>query len=159
MQQDRRRSHRFAALAGRDVALLRVGDNDLAVKLQNESSSGFAVQCPPGPKFQVGDALHLRTVSGWFEVKAARVEKTAEGTLLGLDRGREIGHLAGPRQRVPWIGVVSAVGLGLLAIPAVSMLLASGRPGQAAAVISPETVEKPSDPRTGKPAPSPARRP
>jgi hypothetical protein len=156
MQQERRRSHRFPALLGRDRALLRVGRDDVEVKLQNESSGGFGILCPPGPQFRVGDALHLRTLTGWFEVKAARVEKTPDGTLLGLDRGREVGNLDRPKHRVPWIGVFSAIGLGLLAVPAVTVFLAGNRPSTAAAVTAPPAA-KPAAKQPKTPVP-PARR-
>jgi hypothetical protein len=108
----------------------------------------------------VGDTLHLRTVSGWFEVKTARVEKTADGTLLGLDRGREVARLTRPTQRVPWIGVVSAIGLGLLAMPAFSLWLANSQSGKTAAVVaSPPPVERPESQRPDEPAPPRRRTP
>ena len=152
MHQDRRRSHRFPVLLGRDQGLLRVGGQDFEVKLQNESSCGFALQCPAGPQFAVGDTLHLRTMTGWFEVTAARVEKVPDGTLLGLDRGREMGNLDRPKHRVPWIGVISAIGLGILAVPALSIFLAYGRPGKTALVADPP-------PQAGKLAPKPKATP
>lgn len=158
MSQERRRSHRLPALKGRDRALLRVGRKDFEVKVQDESSGGFGVLCPPGPQFRVGDALHLRTVSGWCEVKAARVEKTPDGTRLGLDRGQDVGNLDRPKSRVPWIGIFSAIGLGLVAVPAVTILLANGRPQAAAAVADPPPAKAGPD-RTETSPPSRRGRP
>lgn len=147
--QDRRRSFRIHTLLCRDMAILRVGRDDVEVHLQNESSCGFGLLVPPGPKFKVGDALFLKTVAGWFSVKAARVEETLQGTLLGLDRGPEVGNLDRPKHRTPWVGIIAAIGLGVLAVPVASLLIPYARSAKPAAVAQP----------TQQASPRPAARP
>ena len=137
--EERRKSCRIRILLGRDQALVRVGKVDVEVQLQNESSTGFGILCPPGPQFQVGQIIQLRTAAGWFGAKAVRVEKVPAGTLLGLERGHEIPSLdRAPRHKLPWIGVVSAVGLGILAVPAVTIFMGYWQPHRPA-VVRPRT--------------------
>jgi len=121
--QDRRRSFRIGMLLGRDWAILRVGRDDVDVELKNESSCGFGILCPPGRDFQVGQPFFLRTVAGWFSVKTIRVEKVSEGTLVGFDRGPEVANLDRKPKWVPWVGIILAAAIGLLAIPVVTILL------------------------------------
>jgi hypothetical protein len=130
---ERRKAFRIRCLEGRDVALLRVGREDVEVQLQNESSCGFGVLSPPDLKFSIDQILHLRTVCGWFQVKATRIQTTPDGTLLGLDRICEVGNLDRKPKWVPWMGMAAAVAVGLLALPAAGLVMQYFRPPKPAA--------------------------
>jgi hypothetical protein len=134
---DRRKAFRMRCLQGRDIAVLRVGREDVEVQLQNESSCGFGIACPPDLQFKAGDILHLRTLAGWFEVKAARVETSPDAILLGLDRIREVGNLDRKPRWVPWLGMAAAVGLGLLAVPAVGIVMQYTQPPKPTVAVQP----------------------
>ena len=139
---ERRKAFRIRCLEGRDVALLRVGREDVEVQLQNESSCGFGIACPPDLGLSVDQMLHLRTVSGWFQVKAARVETTPEAILVGLDRIREVGNLDRKPKWVPWLGIAAAVGVGLLALPAAGIVMQYCRPPRPSAAAQPSPAEQ-----------------
>jgi hypothetical protein len=138
---ERRKAFRIRCLDGRDVALLRVGREDVEVQLQNESACGFGIACPPDLGFSVGQVLHLRTVAGWFQVKTARVETTPEAILIGLDRIREVGNLDRKPRWVPWLGIAAAVGVGLLALPAAGIVMQYCRPAKPSAAARPQPAE------------------
>lgn len=137
---ERRKAFRIRCLEGRDVALLRVGREDVEVQLQNESSCGFGVACPPDLQFSVGQVLHLRTVSGWFQVKTIRVETTPEAILVGLDRLREVDNLDRKPRWVPWLGIAGAIGIGLLALPAAGIVMQYCRPPRPAAAVQSQSA-------------------
>jgi hypothetical protein len=134
---ERRKAFRIRCLQGRDVAVLRVGREDVEVQLQNESSCGFGIACPPDLHLNIGDVLHLRTLAGWFEVKTTRVQKSPEAILLGLDRIREVGNLDRKPKWIPWLGIAAAVGVGLLALPAAGVVMHFCRPAKPAASVQP----------------------
>jgi hypothetical protein len=139
--KDRRKDVRLRAIAGRNMALLRIGLREFEVELANESARGFGVTVPAGASVEVGDSLTLGTLSGWFDVKVVRSDSTPSGVVLGLERGPEI---APPRRTgvVSRLAIVAAAVVGLLSFPAATAVVeywrkpepAKGRP---ALVISP----------------------
>jgi hypothetical protein len=74
--------------------VLRVGRNEFPLVLLNTSATGFSALSPVLVDVQVGDRLRLQTVTGWMEVRVARLDSQDQATNLGLERLREIGdHL------------------------------------------------------------------
>jgi hypothetical protein len=144
--QDRRKGVRLRALNGRDSAILRIGLREFEVELKNESAHGFGVACPQDVGAAVGDSLALGTTSGWFEVKVARCDATAEGVVLGLQRGREI---PAPHRSVGGVSkltLVAAAAIGLLAIPAATFLMGLWRKSEPPANVQPLAQHPPRQP-------------
>ncbi len=134
---DRRKGVRLRSLAGRDTAVLRIGLREVEVELKNESAQGFGVACPQGVSAEVGDSLTLGTTSGWFDVKVARSDTTAEGVVLGLQRGRE---LSAPNRGVGGVSklaLIVAAAIGLMAIPAVTIVMGMWRKPEPPANVQP----------------------
>jgi hypothetical protein len=120
--QDRRKGVRLRAISGRDRAVLRIGLREFEVELKNESAQGFGVTCPEGVSVAVGDTFALGTESGWFEVKVVRSDNTPSGVVLGLQRGREIPSPQRSGLGVSKLTIIAAAAIGLLAIPAATVV-------------------------------------
>ncbi|MCE5267770.1 MAG: hypothetical protein LLG00_07780 [Planctomycetaceae bacterium] len=90
---DRRGSYRFPA-ADALLARLVVGEKSCDVQITDESAGGFGVRTCEPLEVNQGDVVQLRTDSGWFELRVARVEQPDGEVALGLERIRELPMVA-----------------------------------------------------------------
>jgi hypothetical protein len=153
--QERRHAFRMRPRPEGNEAVLRIKDQDLPARVQNESALGLAVVCGTEAPIELGQKLHICMPSGWYEAKVVRLESAGKGLVVGLDRGREapeMDHRAGSGVKT-W-AVVAAAFIGLLAVPAAGLLWNSGKPARPAAAkaISPATIQP-------RPASAPAQAP
>ena len=82
----------------RQAGLLRSGDIELSVQLMDESATGYSIEVPGQPPLQPNDVVQLRTYSGWWEVRVARIESCDDSTNIGVVRLRDIRELNQPPQ-------------------------------------------------------------
>jgi hypothetical protein len=141
--QDRRQGVRLRNLPSREKAVLRIGLREVEVELKNESALGFGVACPQGLSAEIGDSLTLGTPSGWFDVRVARSNATPEGVVLGLQRGREIQAPKRGVAGVSKLALLAAATIGLLAIPAVTIVMGMWRKPEPATTVRPPATVQP----------------
>lgn len=123
MSKDRRGWFRCKPPAGSEHAVLRIGRKEVPLLLLNTSATGLSAQSNEPLEAQIGDCLLLRTVTGWIEVRVARLDSGDATTQLGLERLREIGehlpfnlldYVGGPRGAAALaLAVVSGALLGV----------------------------------------------
>jgi hypothetical protein len=96
--QERRQAFRMQAVPDFDQVVLKVRDREIAARLYDTSATGLGIICEADVNIQPGDELKVRTDSGWFSVKVARISTTPEGRLLGLVRSWESANASSARK-------------------------------------------------------------
>jgi hypothetical protein len=86
MRDERRKAWRFPVLEEHRRAELRVGDASLAVRLVDQSATGFSIECDRHPGVYAGENVWLQTSSGWTEAKVIKIRHEIEVTRIGLER-------------------------------------------------------------------------
>jgi hypothetical protein len=118
MNDDRRRAFRVPLPEGQEHGLLRVSRGDVPVRIVNTSAVGFAIVSPERLDAEPGKLLPLQTLSGWSEVRVVRTAPHEDGTVLGVERVRELAQ--GPPVSTRWpslaVAGVGAAALGLSSV-------------------------------------------
>lgn len=83
---NKRKSFRLQIPEGREHAVLTVGNKDFQVRVLDESAGGFAVALIEELDVQQNQVHLLKTITGLYQVRIARIEHFADGKLLGLVR-------------------------------------------------------------------------
>lgn len=96
MREDRRKARRFPVLGEQQQATLRVGDVAIAVRLVDQSATGFAIRLEEHPGVFPGEVVWLQTVAGWTEVRVMKVRHEVDGTQIGLQRIADLA--SGPKE-------------------------------------------------------------
>ena len=100
MNNDQRKNYRIQVSEGRDHASLQVGGQQMDGRILDESSGGFAVALRGDVDVQQNQVLVLKTATGHYETRVARVEYFDDGKLLGLMRLRDFSDAAEKELRV-----------------------------------------------------------
>jgi hypothetical protein len=83
---NKRKSFRLQIPEEREHAVLTVGNRDFQVRVLDESAGGFAVALIEELDVQQNQVHLLKTITGLYQVRIARIEHFADGKLLGLVR-------------------------------------------------------------------------
>ncbi len=100
MQNEQRKNYRIPVPEGRDHAALQVGGQQMNGRILDESSGGFAVALRGDVDVQQNQVLVLKTATGRYETRVARVEYFDDGKLVGLMRLRDFSDAADKEVRV-----------------------------------------------------------
>ena len=90
MNQDQRKTFRIQIPEGREHASLLVGKQQVGVRILDESAGGFAVALLTDEDIQQNQVHVLKTASGLYKTRVARIEHFEDGKLLGLMRLQDL---------------------------------------------------------------------
>ncbi len=122
MNVDKRQSSRIQIPEGRERATLLIGEREVGVRIVDESAGGFAVALLADEDIQQNGLYRLKTASGMYETRVARIEHYQDGKLLGLMRLRELSHPAENDRKAARIGTWAA-GIGVTAVAGLLLCL------------------------------------
>ena len=123
-----------------DQVVLLVRNREITARLHDTSATGLGVICEADVNIQPGDEMKVRTDSGWFSVKVARIVTTPEGRLLGLVRGGGSAEARSARKNESrLIAVVFAA--TILAMPLLTVAWTYCRPQQPPAANSAQRAQ------------------
>lgn len=86
MNFDQRKSFRIQIPEGREHAVLVVKHREFQARILDESAGGFAVALIENVDVQQNQVHVLKTTTGLYRTRVARIEHFADGKLLGLVR-------------------------------------------------------------------------
>lgn len=86
MNFDQRKSFRIQIPEGREHAVLVVKHREIQARILDESAGGFAVALIENVDVQQNQVHLLKTTTGLYQTRVARIEHFADGKLLGLVR-------------------------------------------------------------------------
>lgn len=86
MNFDQRKSFRIQIPEGREHAVLVVKHREIQARILDESAGGFAVALIENVDVQQNQVHLLKTTTGLYRTRVARIEHFADGKLLGLVR-------------------------------------------------------------------------
>lgn len=86
MNVEQRKSFRIQLTEGREQGTLFLGPLPVDVRILDESAGGFAVALLHDEDVQQNQVLVLKTATGTFNTRVARIEQFDDGKLLGLMR-------------------------------------------------------------------------
>ena len=133
---EQRKSFRINIPEGREHATLIMGKQQLSVHIIDESAGGFAVALLTDEDVQQNQVRILKTATGLYETRVARVEHFEDGKLLGLMRLSDLSNTAEKATAHSWRDFCSQpsptgtgngmpMGLGLIAVAALVACCAS----------------------------------
>jgi hypothetical protein len=86
MSIEQRKSFRIQIPEGRDQAVFIVGRQEIQARILDESAGGYAVALKEDINVQQNQVHLLKTTTGLYQMRVARVEHFEDGKLLGLVR-------------------------------------------------------------------------
>ncbi|MDA0657334.1 MAG: PilZ domain-containing protein [Planctomycetota bacterium] len=115
---DRRQAARIpGSYASRQHVLLRVGRQDLAADLIDQSATGFSISLPRfGTRLKIGQRLLVGTRGTWHEVRVVHLEKSKKIVHAGLEI---LDDCVSPQDSAgfwTWVGLVATLVLASLII-------------------------------------------
>lgn len=97
---NRRQAHRFPTPPKRSDAVLKVGDDSIAVRVLDESATGFALQIDQHPGVYEGEIVWLHSGACWTKVRVVRIHADSAGVSLGVIRVTEAPDAADPAKKL-----------------------------------------------------------
>ena len=98
VSSDQRKSYRYPAQPGRDVATVRAGRQTWKAKLCEESAGGMAIETTGKAKLSVQDEVEIGIYTGWYRARVIHTQEISGGHLVGLQRISNISTDDGPRR-------------------------------------------------------------
>ena len=83
---DQRKSYRYPAQPGRDVATVRIGRNSWKGKLCEESAGGMAIETTGKSKLKIDDEVEVGIYTGWYRARVIHTQEISDGHRIGLQR-------------------------------------------------------------------------
>lgn len=123
MNFDKRQSSRIQIPEGREHATLLIGQREVGVRILDESAGGFAVALLADDDIQENQLYVLKTATGMYETRVARIEHFQAGKLLGLMRLRELSAAGDNEKKAAGIGRGWAAGIGATAVAGLLLCL------------------------------------
>jgi hypothetical protein len=123
MNVDKRQSSRIQIPEGREHATLFVGQREVGVRILDESAGGFAVALLAEDDIQQNQLYTLKTATGLYETRVARIEHYQDGKLLGLMRLRDLSAAGENELKAAGIGSGWGVGIGAAAVAGLLLCL------------------------------------
>jgi hypothetical protein len=99
MSTNRRQAHRFPSPPERSEAVLKVGDDSIAVCLLDESATGFALQVDQHPGVYEGEVVWLHEGACWTKVRVVHIHADSAGVQLGVTRVVDTPEVADPAEK------------------------------------------------------------
>lgn len=100
MNSDQRKTFRIQIPEGREQAALIVGKREVTVRILDESAGGFAVALMEDVEVHQNQVHVLKTSTGMYQTRVARIEHFEDGQLLGLMRLSDLSEEGGKAPQI-----------------------------------------------------------